>query len=139
MITITIPINPVPAARPRVTSKGWTYYPKSYKEYKKDAVDYVRIEWSQRPIITVPVVLSFWFDIQVPKSLSRPKKQARINSFHTAKPDLDNLIKAAEDVLVEAGFLYDDSLVVAYASARKAWVLDEPKTEIGIIFPEGKP
>ena len=32
-------INPIPCPRPRITSKGWTYYPKKYQAWKTEAED----------------------------------------------------------------------------------------------------
>jgi len=56
-----------------------------------------------RPQIKGPVFLSLTFVMPRPKSNK--------NQFHTVRPDLDNLAKAAMDALTDAGAWRDDSQV----------------------------
>ena len=55
------------------------------------------------------------FFIPVPKSWSKKKKSANLGRPHKQRPDLDNLIKAVQDILMK-----EDS-AVWYVTATKRW------------------
>ena len=81
-----LPLNPMPAPRPRVTSKGWTYYPKPYKV------------WRERAAAIIPDILSSAgleapiggaLGISVDFAATRPKT----TKLPFPKGDLDNFLK----------------------------------------------
>lgn len=57
------------------------------------------------------------FFIPVPKTWSQKKKKLYHGTLHQAKPDLDNLLKAATDSL-----LSEDKVVAHYGELCKVWV-----------------
>lgn len=60
--------------------------------------------------------LSLLFEIPMPKSWSKEKRALHNGQPHKSKPDLDNLIKAFQDALLE-----DDSHIYEYGSMKKIW------------------
>jgi Holliday junction resolvase RusA-like endonuclease len=56
------------------------------------------------------------FVIPMPKSWSGKKKKNQNGKPHKVKPDLDNLLKAFKDALLE-----EDSCVHTYGNIRKIW------------------
>lgn len=76
------------------------------------------------PAIDVPVVLSVLFLMPRPGRLVW-KKRPMPRQFASARPDLDNLVKAVKDALSPkkggAGAWRDDALVVSYGFVSKAY------------------
>lgn len=122
---ITIPGNPIPAARPRVTSTH-TYNPKSTLMHKISQI--IKAQWPAPPL-NCPVSLTLRFFMPIPKSLSIKKQLRLSNTPHTKRPDLDNLCKQYLDASNNIIFK-DDSLVYKiYASKVYS---DNPRTEIDL-------
>ena len=69
------------------------------------------------------------FFIQMPKSWSQKKKDKMRGCPHRQKPDLTNLIKAAEDALYVNG--RDDSIISSYAGLSKVWAT-KPSIQVTI-------
>lgn len=89
--------------------------------------------------IDKPVRFSMVCHFRRPKSHYRTGKKARffrsdIPRFHTAKPDFDNVAKAACDALTHLSVWKDDSLVVQ-AYVEKRYSSGAPKTVITIQEP----
>jgi Holliday junction resolvase RusA-like endonuclease len=105
-------INPVPAARPRV-SRWSTYYPKKYTQFKKD------MEALTGEINTTPcenlVCVSLEFMIKIPKSWSKKKRLERENTYCNNNSDIDNYIKAILDSLNGVYFIDDRQVVEVFA------------------------
>jgi len=100
-----ISINPVACPRPRVTNKGFVYYPQGYTKFKKELEFKIReLEIEPYPKET-PLILRARFFMPIPKS----KKYI---GFHYKKPDLDNLIKSLCDGLESSEVVYNDSCFV---------------------------
>lgn len=111
---ITIPITPVPKARPRFTRYGHTYTPKKTADYEKAIADY----WEQSTKgfsydREQPLVVNLGFGLPIPKST--PKYKRHMMQDGTIKPtkkvDVDNLAKAVMDALNGVAW-GDDSQVV---------------------------
>ena len=75
-----------------------------YNQYKVDLL----AESKAKAFVMPPQGASITFFIPVPASWSKKKKKQHHGMLHQSKPDLDNLLKAASDCLVEAGII-DDS------------------------------
>jgi Holliday junction resolvase RusA-like endonuclease len=88
------------------TADGW-----------KQAVALASMPHRQREPITGPIIVSVTFFMPRPKSLCRKKDPDGVIP-HTAKPDVDNLIKALFDALTDAGMWRDDAQVYE-TSVRK--------------------
>lgn len=111
---ITIPITPVPKARPRFTRYGHTYTPKKTADYEKAVAEYWRqatkgFQYDREQALIVNLV----FGMPIPKSTSKAKTELMANGTirPTKKPDVDNLAKAVMDALNGVAWV-DDSQVV---------------------------
>ena len=105
-------INPVPAARPRV-SRWSTYYPKKYTQFKKD-MEALTSELNQTPCENL-VCVSLEFLIKIPKSWSKKKRLASENTYCNNNADIDNYIKAILDSLNGVYFIDDRQVVEVFA------------------------
>lgn len=131
---LTIPIEPKPQPRPRVTAHGkfaHAYEPASITLYKRVvAATYQSYFGAVKPTekaIAVDVV--FYRPIQ--KYLSKREHAKRVNGEHlpVVKPDVDNYVKAVLDALNGVAFK-DDSQIIKL-KAQKLYS-ENPRTEIEI-------
>lgn len=122
-ISLSIPHNPVPASRPRV-SKWGTYYGKNYQKWRKAADQSL----SEVPFTGQP----FEGPVSVITEVvtSRPKTTQRTYP----RGDNDNFEKAAWDAITQARrFWIDDDQIVFNATAKRYSGPDEaPATRIYI-------
>lgn len=108
MLELTIPINPVPASRPRVTGRGITYYENPYRTFKGLIKDHLESTFKDKPIDhLVSVDIMCWVEPPAKSKLIVPK------------PDADNYAKAVLDGMNKL-VITDDSLV-APVTCNKAW------------------
>jgi Holliday junction resolvase RusA-like endonuclease len=118
MITLKLPLEPVPAARPRFT-KNFCYTPKTYREFKTLAVLLLRQRYSGQPMQGALEVCLI-FSIEKPKSVKR--------EYPNVRPDLDNFVKAIFDAANEV--LWKDDAQVVDLHAFK--VYGEPGITISV-------
>lgn len=119
---VRLPLNPLPAPRPRVTSKGWTYYPRTYKQWRERAAALfpeVLAELGLEEPLDGALAVSVDFAVTQPKKTKLP----------FPKPDLDNYLKGLLDVGTAAGVWIDDHRIV-HLKASKRWA---PPGEPGYI------
>ena len=109
-------VLPVPASRPRVT-RWSTFYGKKYTEFKK-AMEIAKSDVHCTPI-EGNVYAKLDFFIQIPKSWSKKKKEAKIGTFCDNNADIDNYCKAIMDSL--NGKCYVDDRQVVMLRARMYW------------------
>lgn len=132
-IQFTIPGNPVPKARPRVTRTGHTYTPKKTADYEKLVQIYAKQEMAIQQLnpTTEAVRLTVEAFFPIPASWTKAKKEKALNGDlkHTSKPDSDNLIKAVQDAL--NGIVYKDDSQIVSVSGSKAYS-SEPKVEVTV-------
>ena len=104
--------------------------PKKYTDYKKAAIAQLQAQWTAEQITkSSSVVLSYVFS----RPKSTPKKRTA-RAPKTTKPDIDNLIKATLDALVDAGVFQDDNIVYEIRATKHiAGIADDPHTQISII------
>jgi Holliday junction resolvase RusA-like endonuclease len=121
-VRVRLPLSPLPAPRPRVTSKGWTYYPRRYKEWREAAA-------ALFPEVLAELGLDEPLDgaltVSVDFAVTRPKK----TKLPYPKPDLDNYLKSVLDVGTAAGLWIDDHRII-HLEAAKRWA---PHGEQGYI------
>ena len=108
-------INPVPAARPRV-SRFSTYYPKKYTRFKKE-MEALTSELDSTPCENL-VCVSLKFKIKTPQSWSKKKRLERENTYCNNNSDIDNYIKAMLDSLNGVYFMDDRQVVEVFASKK---------------------
>jgi len=108
-------INPVPAARPRV-SRFSTYYPKKYTRFKKE-MEALTSELDSTPCENL-VCVSLKFKIKTPQSWSKKKRLERENTYCNNNSDIDNYVKAMLDSLNGVYFIDDRQVVEVFASKK---------------------
>ena len=127
-------IKGIPKAqkRHRHTKRGIVYDPSSpdKKEYIKQLLD----QKPEKPY-DQPISIAVEFVMPYPKKHYRSGKYSHILKInaptrHSIKPDLDNLIKLLLDVLQDAEYIKDDSLITNIFAGKKYG--EDPHTEFEI-------
>ena len=111
MIQVSIPGEPVAKGRPRF-SNGHAYTPKKTRQWEKQAKKYAIIAMIGKPILVGAVMVHVIATFNLPPSWPKWKQEAALDDklFHTAKPDGDNVLKAAKDAM--NGIVYADDAQV---------------------------
>lgn len=109
MIQFQIPLDPVPASRPRVTRQGFSYYEQPYRGFKDELKDWLTEAWEGQPVIDYEVVVTVVCWVPPPQKTKLP----------SPRPDVDNYLKAVLDGMNKVVFK-DDSLVKK-AIVEKHW------------------
>ena len=115
---LILPLNPVPASRPRV-SKWGTYYAKTYNRFRKQAEHVVPVAIMEQGLEGCPLTGPLSVDLKF--FVKRPKK----TTLQYPKMDCDNLCKAALDSLQGETKLFSDDNQVIQLTATKAWAEPE--------------
>lgn len=118
-VTLTVYIDPVPASRPRVTRRGFSYYAKPYATFKRQFEDEVAKVYQGKPI-SEDVVVEIRVFVQRPKS----------TKLAMPRPDVDNYAKAVLDGM-NSVVLVDDRQVHRL-TVSKFWTSDSPRVEIRV-------
>ena len=112
-------IIPVPASRPRVT-RWSTYYGKKYTQFKKD------MSLMTADIKTIPMTGNIFaelqFNVPIPKSWSKKKKEAKNGAYCDNHADIDNYCKAILDSL--NNIYYDDDKQIVMLKATMLWATE---------------
>lgn len=112
--------DPVPKGRPRFTRTGRAYTPAKTAKYESDGKLQAKIKWGNQPLVDRPIACVVSARLPIPKSWSKRKKEAAGSGQlpHVSRPDLDNYIKIALDILNET-VIRDDSIVVSLSAEKK--------------------
>ena len=121
--------KPIALKRPRTDFIRRRVYDCQRPE-KDDAILQLRLQHKQKPAFDGPLNLTVTFFMLVPASSSLKKKLLLYNQPHIKAPDLSNLLKFVEDVIVEAQIITDDSKIISI-SAKKLYA-EYPRTEFQI-------
>jgi len=113
---VRLDIIPKPAPRPRFSKYG-TYNTSDYTNYKNLLT--LKIQDSIKFYTEKEVKLDLIFHMPIPKSTSVKNKKLLVGTYHTKKPDLDNLIKAVKDSMELVLFKNDSQ--VCNISAKKIY------------------
>ena len=117
-VEIHVPGEPVPKARPRVTFHG-TYTPERTKRYE-ELVQWCWVQQSgYRYPDDQPLSVSVIAKYAMPKSWSKKKREELRGTPRIFKPDIDNVIKAATDALIDHAYK-DDSRII-HVQGVKVW------------------
>ena len=109
-----IRINPI--GKPRMTQRDKWAKRKCVVKYFEFA-DAMREE-AEKKNFKISEAVEIEFRLPMPKSWSKKKKIEMLGQSHTQKPDIDNLIKAVLDSLL------DDDSGVHTVRASKKWGID---------------
>lgn len=120
MMSLIIPLNPVPASRPRVSRHAGVYYLKTYSTWMKQAALYLP---KGEPVFTGPVAVAVQHFVKRPKTtkLSAPRG------------DVDNYLKATLDAITKCGAAWSDDDQVVTLIGTKRFTVEEPRTEVIIV------
>lgn len=111
MISITLPIAPVPKGRPRFFN-GICTTPPETRKFERDVQRLLRIIYSGKPL-DGPLIVDIDFHLPPPKRVPKDRK-----GRPACKPDLDNLVKAVTDAC--NGILWhDDGQIVGMYITKK--------------------
>ena len=112
--------EPVPKGRPRFTRQGRAYTPAKTANYEKDGKLLAKMKWSRQPLIDRPIACEVSARLPIPQSWTKKKKEAAKSGElrHTSRPDLDNYMKIALDILNET-VITDDSIIVSLSGEKK--------------------
>ena len=116
-----LPINPVPASRPRVGRWG-VYYGKRYKQYRKEVE--ATLEQASQHFGGAPCFVYLEYIVVKPKTTKRA----------WPKGDVDNYEKAVLDALTQHAGVWDDDdqVVICLHGKRYAETGEEPGTNIEV-------
>lgn len=123
-VSFTVPGTPVAKGRPRFTRQGRAYTPAktvAYEAKVRSAYMGVTSGAFVGPL-RLSVVAYFQFTASWPKSRKGSER------YHTAKPDLDNIVKIVGDAL--NGYAFNDDSQIAFVSASKRVGPGEPRLSI---------
>lgn len=104
----------IPIPKPRMTRNS-SYRYIDYWKYK----DKLKELAHENNLVIHQELKDIVFVIPFPKSYSNKKKKDLDGKPHTLKPDLDNLIKAFQDSLLD-----NDSFIHTYKNISKIWGYD---------------
>lgn len=128
---IILNIVPVPCPRPRVTRGGSAYYPKRYRDFKRDCIALLRVNYPDLKINKMIVLIDYVFVLPRPKYMQRGYIDGLIP--HQKRPDLDNLLKSINDCIESAGIISNDCIISDSASRKRyAEKSGKPRIEITI-------
>ena len=105
----TIPGQPVPMGRPRVTTKGGfarAYLPKATRAGLDMASTIIKAHWRREPMST-PVGVRACFVSRRPNKL-KARKHGDNRQYRPVRGDVDNLLKSLLDACQAAGVFHDD-------------------------------
>jgi len=133
-ITVTIPGKPVAKGRHRTSQaklgfdragkpyviQGHPFTPKTTREWEKAAKWYIKSSFQGGGPIMGAIALSAVIVFEVPVSWPKWKREAALEGVivPTAKPDLDNVIKAIKDAVNDLGW-QDDSYVTRSSEVKQ--------------------
>ena len=116
MVTIRIPITPVPFARSGANGKR-RFTPKKQADFMGQFRHFAALAMGNRPLLEGPLEMTATFVYEVPASWSKIKRATA--KYKSSKPDASNLIKLAEDSM--NCVVYHDDAQVASLLVQKLY------------------
>lgn len=106
---LEVPVDPVPASRPRVTRAGFSYYAEPYKSFKRELHAAFEKLWAGKELIADTRKLT----------ISIIKPRPKTTKLPYPKPDVDNYAKAVMDAM--NGTVFVDDWLVQCLAVSKRW------------------
>lgn len=118
-IDMSIPIQAVGKARPRVCRNGHVYTPKKTSVAEEAIRAIGKVEMEGLPPYKKGLCASIDFIFEPPRSWSKKKREVAMmrGDFVLTKPDIDNALKTVLDAL--NGVVYEDDKQVADVQMQK--------------------
>lgn len=129
MTTFTIPGKPFAWRRAR--SNGKFRFKDDATEAHEAVLQAIALQHFKTPM-TGPVKLTVRCTFAIPASWSKKKREAAMGSFHTQKPDADNVAKALKDGLNRVAWV-DDSQVADMRCVKRWGSHAETFVEVGAL------
>ena len=133
---IVIPGDPIPQPRARCYRRGNLnifYDPAQAKkvDIRECIKEQLKDEFPELPVFHSSLALSICiiFEMPIPQSWSKKKRELHIDKPHISKPDIDNLEVIVFNTL--SGIVYHDDRQISHTKCVKRYSLD-PKTVIEI-------
>lgn len=125
--SFTVEGVPVAKGRPRLTTRGGfarAYTPEKTRSFEAVVAEAAKTAVGLMPAYGGAVELEAHFLIPIPKSWNRRDREAAINGakYPTAKPDIDNYVKAICDGM--NGIVYVDDCQIVSERTTKRYGLD---------------
>lgn len=133
MLELMVVGAPVPKGRPKFSTRNGfitAYTPAKTRNAEKDIEDAFKAEFPNHKPLDGPIRVRLHFWMPIPSSLSQKKKQAIKGTFHSKKPDLDNLVKLVTDAL--NGVAWKDDNQIVKVEACKTYCYGNPGTFIEV-------
>jgi Holliday junction resolvase RusA-like endonuclease len=112
LLVITLPGDPIGQARARSNPNGGRpFTPGNTRAWRVAAAWAFKDEWKPRPPLNEPLALRVRAVAARPQRLMAKKAPAG-RVWRPKKPDADNVLKAVQDSLKDAGVIRDDALIV---------------------------
>jgi len=127
-VMYTIPGKPPALQRARISFRHQTPY-NPQKELQLIQRITLAEQHLLRPMFKGPIAVRIIYYMPISNSSVNKKKGIAEGVYHSATPDLDNLIKMTCDVM--QGVLYANDCLISKIKARKVYSKD-PRTEIFI-------
>jgi Holliday junction resolvase RusA-like endonuclease len=118
--SLFLPVNPVPASRPRVTRWG-VYYGKKYTQWRKDVEKYLSTIIHEQNLTGPLCVL-------VENFVLKPKTSKKTHP----RGDVDNYAKAPLDAVTSHTEIWGDDDQIVCLLITKQFTEDEPGTQITV-------
>lgn len=114
-----IDIKPMGAVRMTRNGKWMNESALRYLAYKKDIGWQIRTQMCEMDVMKSALAVKATFILPIPQSWSKKKQISAIGTYHTSKPDIDNLVKGLFDAL--NGVLWEDDNRVVDMKAEKIY------------------
>jgi Holliday junction resolvase RusA-like endonuclease len=124
-----VQIKPIGKARARVTRYG-TFTPQKTKDFERAIAWSFKKQFKAHEIIVKPIKLTIRATFNPPKSYSKVKRLRCLKTYHSKKPDIDNIAKAIMDALNGIAYKDDNQVVILHI---EKWYGEEDSVEIEIV------
>lgn len=105
--SFTVPLQPIPCPRPRITVRGrfaHAYYPAAYKDWKADAERLIEQAMDKE-------ITATYYDVALQVVLVCVVVKPKTSKLTSPRGDVDNYAKAIMDALTASGAWGDDEQV----------------------------
>lgn len=130
-VNFAVPGAPVGKARPRVTRQGHAYTPQKTKDYENLVRQCYLSQIGEIKFVgKKPLEVLIEAEFPLPKSTPKKKIGIMDETYHTRKPDGDNLAKSILDAL--NGIAFEDDSAVSVLTVVKTWTAGDPVVYVHI-------
>lgn len=134
LVTLTIPGTPVAKGRGRSTRSGIVYTPTKTRRYEDLGKLAAAEAWGGRPLHLGPVAVEVIATVIPPASWSAKRRREALTGAirPTGRPDGDNYLKTAQDVLNEI-ILADDAQIVTATISKVYGIVPEMMISVRMV------